>query len=136
MTELNDIARENDVNLEECIVFVRNDDDILAVDVNGIKIRQNSDGTMAFRFSIPPKEALKLEDYFTKFGNGEKFYFDISQTGYRPAYYRGLSPVNKEISQEYESKFNVTLFAQKAIVEAEDSYFTPVCSCCEFCHIG
>ena len=136
MTELNDIARENDVNLDESIVFVKGNDDILAVGVDSVRIRQRSDDTMAFIFSIFPKEALKLEEFFNKFNNGEKFYFDITQTGYRPVYYRGLSAVNKEISQEYESKFNIMLFAQKAIVEAEDSYFEPTCACCEFCHIG
>ena len=39
------------------------------------------------------------------------------------------------ISNEYHPKFTVTLFAQKAIVEPEDSYFEPTCACCEFCHI-
>jgi hypothetical protein len=44
--------------------------------------------------------------------------------------------MTKEVSKEYEPKFNITLFAQKAIVEPEDSYFAPTCACCEFCHIG
>ena len=136
MSELNDIAVENDVNLEECIVFIRGEDDILAVDVESVRIRQRSDDTMAFRFSIAPKQTLNLEEFFKKFETGEKFYFDISQTGYRPAYYRGLSPINKEVSREYDPKFNITLYAQKAIVEPEDSYFAPTCACCEFCHIG
>lgn len=136
MTDLNDIARENEVDLENCVVFVRGKEDILAVDISNAGIRQRSDGTMGFTFSIHPKQALKLEEYFKRFQTGEKFYFDISQTGYRPVYYRGLSAMSKEISQEYEPKFNITLFAQKAIVEPEDSYFAPTCACCEFCHIG
>lgn len=135
MTELNDIAQENDVNLEECVIFVRGKLDILAVDISNAKIRQRSDDTMGFEFSITPKQALKLEEYFTKFTTGEKFYFNISETGYRPVYYRGLSPINKEVNLENESKFNITLFAQKAIVEPDDSYFAPTCACCEFCHI-
>lgn len=135
MTDLSDVAKENNVNLEESIVFIRGEDDILSVDVGNVKIRQRSDDTMGFTFSITPKQTLNLEEYFNKFATGEKFYFDISQTGYRPAYYRGLSPIVKEVSGEYEPKFNVTLFAQKAIVEPEDSYFAPTCACCEFCHI-
>ena len=107
----------------------------MAVDIANAGIRQRSDDTMGFTFSISPKQALKLEEYFNKFTTGEKFYFDISQTGYRPVYYRGLSPMTKEISEEYEPKFNITLFAQKAIVEPDDSYFTPTCECCEFCHL-
>ena len=136
MTDLNDIARENDVILENCVVFVRGKDDILAVDISNAGIRQRSDGTMGFTFSIPPKETLALEEYFNRFATGEKFYFDISQTGYRPVYYRGLSPITKEVSKEYLPKFNITLYAQKAIVEPDDSYFEPTCECCEFCHIG
>ena len=135
MTELSDIARENDVNLEECVIFVRGKDDILAVDISNAKIRQRSDDTMGFEFSLTPKQTLKLEEYFTKFTTGEKFYFNISETGYRPVYYRGLSPINKEVSPEYDPKFNITLFAQKALVEPDDSYFAPTCACCEFCHI-
>ena len=135
MTDLIDIARENDVDLENCVVFVRGKDDILAVDISNAGIRQRSDDTMGFTFSISPKQALQLEEYFSKFATGEKFYFNISQTGYRPVYYRGLSPITKEVSREYHPKFNITLFAQKAIVEPEDSYFAPTCACCEFCHI-
>lgn len=135
MTELSDIAKENDVNLEDCVIFVRGNDDILAVDISNAKIRQRSDDTMGFTFSITPKQTLKLEEYFNKFTTGEKFYFNISETGYRPLYYRGLSPITKEVSPEYHPKFNITLFAQKAIVEPDDSYFAPTCACCEFCHI-
>ena len=114
---------------------MRGEDDILAVDITNAGIRQRSDDTMGFTFSITPKQALALEEYFNRFATGEKFYFDISQTGYRPVYYRGLSPMTKEVSSEYHPKFNITLFAQKAIVEPEDSYFEPSCACCEFCHI-
>ena len=136
MTELKEYAQQRDVNLEDCVVFIRGENDILAVDVNSIKIKQRTDDTMAFKFSIEPKEALQLEEFFTRFETGEKFYFDITQTGYRPIYYRGISAVNKEVNLEDDSKFNISLFAQKAIVEAEDSYFAPTCTGCAFCHIG
>ena len=135
MVDINDVAKENDVNFENCVVFIRGKDDILAVDISNAGIRQRSDDTMGFTFSLSPKQALKLEEYFNRFGTGEKFYFAISQPGYRPVYYRGLSPLTKEISQEYQPKFNITLFAQKAIVEPDDSYFAPTCEYCQFCHI-
>ncbi len=135
MTQLNDVARENDVSLEDCVVFIRGNDDILAVDINNLGIKQRSDDTMGFVFSITPKQALDLEKFFSQFATGEKFYFNISQTGYRPIYYRGLSPMTKEVSVEYEPKFNITLLAQKAIVVPDDNYFEPTCDCCKFCHI-
>ena len=40
MAELKDIALENDVDLENCVVFVRGNDDILAVDIANAGIRQ------------------------------------------------------------------------------------------------
>jgi hypothetical protein len=39
MVELKDIAQENDVDLENCVVFVRGKDDILAVDITNAGIR-------------------------------------------------------------------------------------------------
>ena len=75
MTDLVDVARENDVDLENCVVFVRGNDDILAVDISNAGIKQRSDDTMGFTFSISPKEALALEEYFNRFATGEKFYF-------------------------------------------------------------
>ena len=136
MVELKDIAKENNIDLNNCIVFVRGKDDILAVDSTHAGIQQRSDGTMAFKFSLLPKEALELEKYFENFTSGEKFYYDITQTGYRPANYRGLSSMTKEISLEEEAKFNITLYAEKAIAEADDSYFEPTCEGCQFCMVG
>ena len=136
MTSLDDIAKDNDVNLEDSVVFVKGSEDILSVDINTLSIMQRSDDTMGVKFSLSPKQTLELEEFFNKFQNGEKLYFNISQTGYRPVYYRGLSPITKEVSKEYEPKFNITLFLQKAIVVPDDNYFEPTCECCEFCHIG
>ena len=136
MTNLDDVAHDNNVNLEDSVVFVKGNEDILAVDIRSLGIKQRADDTMGVRFSLTPKQTKELEKFFAKFQNGEKFYFNISQTGYRPVYYRGLSPITKEVSREYESKFNVTLFMQKAIVVPDDNYFEPTCECCKFCHIG
>ena len=136
MTGLDDIAKDNEVNLDDSVVFVRGSEDILSVDINAVSIMQRSDDTMGVKFSLSPKQTLDLEEFFNQFQNGEKFYFNISQTGYRPVYYRGFSPITKEISKEYEPKFNVTLFMQKAIVVPDDNYFEPTCECCKFCHIG
>ena len=57
MTELKDIAKEYDVDLENCVVFIRGNDDILAVDITNAGIRQRSDDTMGFTFSISPKQS-------------------------------------------------------------------------------
>ena len=39
MTELKDIAKEYDGDLENCVVFIRGNDDILAVDISTVRKR-------------------------------------------------------------------------------------------------
>ena len=79
MTNLDDVAQDNNVNLEDSVVFVKGNDDILSVDINSIGIKQRADDTMGVRFSLTPKQTKELENFFSKFQNGEKFYFNISQ---------------------------------------------------------
>lgn len=134
MTQFNDLAIENNIDLNECVIFVKDDNQVLAVNTRNVGIKQRQDDTMGVNFTITPKETKELENFFNKFSTGEKFYFNISQTGYRPVYYRGLSPITKKVSTGEEA-FMITLFMQKAIVEPDDSYFEPTCECCEFCHI-
>lgn len=50
MTSLNDIARENNVNLEDSIIFIKGEDDILSVDINNVGIKQRADDTMVSDF--------------------------------------------------------------------------------------
>ena len=64
MTSLSDIARDNDVNLEDSVVFVKGEDDILAVDIKNVGIKQRADDTMGVRFSITPKQTKELEKFF------------------------------------------------------------------------
>ena len=135
MTQFSDLAKENNIDLDDSIIFIRDNDDVLAVNIKYIGIKQRQDTTMGVNFSITPKEAMELVKYFDKFATGEKFYYNISQTGYRPVYYRGLSPIRKEANHEDSSRFNITLMMQPAIVEPEDNYFEPSCDCCDFCHI-
>lgn len=135
MSQFNDLAMKNNIDLDDCIIFVHGNDEILAVNVRNVGIRQRQDDTMGVNFEISPAKTKELENFFTSFANGEKFYYNISQTGYRPVYYRGLSSVTRKVSSTSEDIFRITLIMQKAIVEPEDSYFEPTCECCKFCHI-
>ena len=49
MVELKDIAEKNNIDLEDCIVFVRGENDILAVDSTHAGIKQRTDNVMAFQ---------------------------------------------------------------------------------------
>ena len=55
MTNLGDVAKDNNVNLEDSVVFVKGDDDILSVDIKNVGIKQRADDTMGVRFSSTSK---------------------------------------------------------------------------------
>ena len=135
MSDFNDLAYENNIDLDDCIIFVKDNDQVLAVDIKNVGIRQRQDDTMGVNFTLTPQKTKELENFFSMFVSGEKFYFNISQTGYRPVYYRGLSPITKKVSSSDDAIFMITLLMQKAIVAPDDSYFEPTCECCRFCHI-
>ena len=67
MTDLSDVARDNDVNLDDSVIFVKGDDDILSVNINSVGIKQRADDTLGVRFSLSPKQTMELEKFFTKF---------------------------------------------------------------------
>ena len=135
MSELDDLALKENVNLDECIVFTKDGGDILAVNVRYVGIKQRQDKLMSVNFSLSPKQALKLEEFFSSFNNGEMFYYDISQTGNIPVNYRGLSNVTKKASTDADSIFEISLIMQPAQSMPSDNYFDPSCSCCTLHHI-
>lgn len=135
MSELDDLALKENVNLDECIVFTKDGGDILAVNIRYVGIKQRQDKLMSVNFSLSPKQALKLEEFFSSFNNGEMFYYDISQTGNIPVNYRGLSNVTKKASTDADSIFEISLIMQPAQSMPNDNYFDPSCSCCTLHHI-
>ena len=136
MSELNELALRENVNLDECIVFTKDDGDILAVNVKYVGIKQRQDKLMSVNFSMSPKQVIQLEEFFSKLNNGELFYYDISQTGNIPVSYRGMSNVTKRASTDADSIFEVSLIMQPAQSMPKDSYLDPSCSCCTLHHIG
>ena len=132
MKELEEMVAEMDVNLEDCVVFIK-EKNVLTVGIENIKIMQRSDEIMAVKFSIAPDESKTLTDFFSPCQNGEKIYMNIALTGNRLIYYRGLSPIKKEIGSD--AKFSIILITQKSTEVADESYISSTCSGCEFCHI-
>ena len=135
MSELDDLALKENVNLDECIVFTKDGGDILAVNVKYVGIKQRQDKLMSVNFSLSPKQALKLDEFFSGLNSGEMFYYDISQTGNIPVNYRGLSNVTKKASTDADSIFEISLIMQPAQSMPKDNYFDPSCSCCTLHHI-
>ena len=135
MADLVNLAKNENVNLEDCIVFSKDNGDYLAVNVKYIGIKQRQDKLMSVNFSMYPKQVKQLEEFFSALNNGERFFYNISQTGYIPVSYRGLSKVVKKASTIPESVFQISLIMQPAQSMPKDNYFDSTCGCCTLHHI-
>ena len=135
MSELNNLAQKENVNLEDCIVFTKDDGDILAVNIDYVNIKQRQDKLMSVNFALSPNQAIRLEEFFSNLNGGEMFYYDISQTGHIPVNYRGLSSMTRKISNDPDGVFEISLMIQPAQNTAKDNYFDPTCACCTLNHI-
>ena len=135
MSQLNDLAKKENIILDECIVFTKDGGDILAVNIKYVGIKQRQDKLMSVNFSMSPQKVKKLDEFFCDVNSGELFYYDISQTGNIPVNYRGMSNVIKKASTDLESLFEVSLLMQPAQNVPKDNYFDPTCDCCTLHHI-
>lgn len=114
MYELDDLALKENVNLFDCIVFTKDDGNILAVNTKYVGIKQRQDKLMGVNFTMSPKQVKQLEEFFSNVNNGEMFFYDICQTGNIPVNYRGLSKVTKKVSNDPDALFEVSLIMQPA----------------------
>lgn len=130
MSQLNDLAKKENINLDECIVFTKDGSDILAVNTRYVTIRQRQDKLMGVNFSMSPQQVKQLDEFFSDVSSGALFYYDISQTGNIPVNYRGLSNVTKKRSTDSDAIFEVSLMMQAAQNVPKDSYLDPTCDCC------
>ena len=135
MSQLNDLAQKENVNLDECIVFTKDSGDFLAVNIKYVGIKQRQDRLMSVNFAMSPKQVKQLDEFFSDFNSGEMFFYDISQTGPIPVNYRGLSNVSKKVSNDPDAIFEVSLIMQQASNMPKDNYLEPTCDCCSLKHI-
>ena len=135
MSQLNDLAQKENVNLDECIVFTKDSGDFLAVNIKYVGIKQRQDRLMSVNFAMSPKQVKQLDEFFSDFNSGELFFYDISQTGAIPVNYRGLSNVSKKVSNDPDAIFEVSLIMQQASSMPKDNYLDPTCDCCSLKHI-
>lgn len=135
MSELNNLAQKENINLDDCIVFTKDGGDILAVNIAYVGIKQRQDKMMGVNFSISPKKVKELEEFFSDLTDGQLLFYNISQTGHIPVNYRGLSTVSKKISTDPEAVFQISLLVEPAQDMPKQSYFDPTCECCTLHHI-
>jgi len=135
MSELDDLALKENINLEDCIVFTKDNGDILAVNIEYVGIKQRQDKMMSINFTMSPMKVKQLDEFFSNVNNGEMFYYNISQTGFMPVNYRGLSSVSKRVDATSDAIFEISLIMQPAQNMPKDNYFNPTCDCCTLHHI-
>ena len=135
MSDLIDLALQENIDLYECIVFTKDNGDILAVNTRYVGIKQRQDKLMSVNFTMSPKQVKQLEEFFSDVNTGAMFYYDISQTGNIPVNYRGLSKVTKKVTNNPDALFEVSLIMQPAQNMPKDNYFDPTCGCCTLHHI-
>ncbi len=123
------------LNLEEYVTFVSDNNEGLAVNVKYVKIKQRQDHLMGITFTINPKQLKEVNEFFSSLTSGERIFYNISQTGYIPVNYRGMLPISKNVTDNPEKTFSVTVMADQAIDIPKDTYQEPTCENCIFHHI-
>lgn len=136
MTQLKDIVKKDNINLDEYVTFVIDNGNVLAVNVKYVKIKQRQDRLMGITFNINPKQMKEVNNFFNFLTSGEKIFYNISQTGYIPVNYRGMLPISKNVTNNPEETFSITILVDPAINIPKDSYAEPTCDNCMFNHIN
>ena len=84
MTQLKEIVKKENINLDEYVTFVTDNQEVLAANVKYVKIKQRQDHLMGITFNINPKQPKDVNEFFDSLTSGERIYYNISQTGYIP----------------------------------------------------
>ena len=113
MVDVNSVV-DIDNELTDCIIFIKKNYRVLAVDINNFSVRQRDEDSIDFIFSTTPNDIGVIEKFFTKFYSGEKIYYNISKTGFRAVHFKGISFINKIIGDSV--RYNITLFTVKGEV--------------------
>ena len=102
MTQLKEIVKKENINLDEYVTVVTDNQEVLAANVKYVKIKQRQDHLMGITFTINPKQLKDVNEFFDSLTSGERIYYNISQTGYIPVNYRGMLPISKNVTHNPE----------------------------------
>lgn len=124
------IKREN-INLENYITFQKDNGEILAINTDYIKIKQRQDKLMSFTVNATPKYMKEITEYFDDVNNVGELRYNISNTGFIPINFRGITPIKIKPNSETENKFVMSLLFEPVKYQ-KDTYETPTCETCIF----
>ncbi|MDD3408494.1 MULTISPECIES: hypothetical protein [unclassified Methanobrevibacter] len=134
MDEENKI-KDEDVNLEDYITFQKENGESLAVNIKYVGIKQRQDHLLSMNFHTLPKFLKEIIDFFDDVGDVGNLAYNISNTGFVPVNFRGLSPVVREPSPDRDVIFSMSLLLDPVKNVPKDSYYDPTCGTCPFHHI-
>ena len=123
------------MNLEDYITFQKENGESLAVNIKYVGIKQRQDHLLSMNFHTLPKFLKEIIDFFDDVGDVGNLAYNISNTGFVPVNFRGLSPVVREPSPDRDVIFSMSLLLDPVKNVPKDSYYDPTCGTCPFHHI-
>ena len=91
--------------------------------------------SVTLKIKNPFNGQTQVNEFFSSLTSGERIFYNISQTGYIPVNYRGMLPISKNVTNNPEETFSVTIMVDPAIDIPKDTYQEPTCENCIFHHI-
>lgn len=130
-----DIIKKENINLDNYITFQKDDGETIAINTDYVGIKQRQDKLMTFTIHATPKYMMEIEEYFKTVNNVGNLKYNITNTGFIPVNFRGLSPIKIEPTSDSENKFTMSILLEPVETE-KDSYQDPTCENCIFHIIG
>ncbi len=128
---LDEIVKKENIALEDYVSFQKDNGDILAINTNYVKIKQRQDKLMGFTINATPKYIKEIIEYFDDVNNVGELKYNISNTGFVPVNFRGLTPVKIQPQSQTENKFKISLLFEPVKYQ-KDTYEDSCCDTCVF----
>ena len=123
------------MNLDDYITIQKENGESLAVNIKYVGLKQRQDHLLSMNFHTLPKFLKEIIDFFDDVGDVGNLAYNISNTGFVPVNFRGLSPVVREPSPDRDVIFSMSLLLDPVKNVPKDSYYDPTCGTCPFHHI-
>lgn len=121
------------VDFGENIKFTKDTGEVLEINQEYVGIKSREDNIMSVNFRVPAQDAQVIKHYFSLFGMIEPLKMDICDTGDRPVFFRGISPILEKNENGKEYSF-IALTLQESI-KTVDQREEELCHECTGCGI-
>lgn len=128
---LDEIIKKENINLEDYVTFQKDNGETIAINTNYIKIKQRQDKLMSFIINATPKHIKEIIPYFDDVNNVGELKYNISDTGFIPVNFRGLTPIKIQPQSQTENKFKISLLFEPVKYQ-KDTYEDSCCDTCIF----